>query len=273
MATVKQVEGNPAITTLANGDDYVVQFGNQTFTSNTDLSAVVTTGLNSAVWMPTANVSFTADKPLVVDIDAGSAPVAINSQPGGSHYYTPKGNNNVWTRYKLLGGCFVRAIGGGTTTNHEQRSGRGQFSRSNVCTNAWIDGGSFLAEYNATAITAAICSGGSSTIQRAVTTLTVAGGGTQVRVGQGEVGDAVPTATTVNVFGGTLVWAGGDITTLNGFGDGMIDFSQISQNITVTTANVAGRFRERSVWKSPAGFTVTITNQNVKASDSETIPV
>jgi len=273
MAIVYQLEGNPAVTPPADTDTYIVEKGNQTFTSGTNLNSL-TEGLAGVYFKRGAAVQFTADLPLRVDVDSGSGAMLVNEMLAGRIFYHPDGDNDLCLRLKHLNSSETHVVSGGTVTRLEQRSGRVRVSRDPVVTNIYIIGGNFQAQYNATAITGGYISGGVVNLNRAFSgTLNVVGG--MVTVQREEVGDTVPTGGTLNVSGmGTRVkWKGGAITNLVGFGGAGIDFSEITANITITNATVDDTFLKNSVWKSPNG-TVTITNTlAVYGSEADTIPV
>lgn len=273
MPNVFQAEGNPAVATLVDGDTYIVERGNQIFTSGTNLSGLAE-GLAGAYFRRSANVQFTADLPLRVDIDSGAGAKLVNEMLAGRIYYWPDGDNDLCHRLVHLNSSETHCIGGGTVTRHEQRSGRTRHSRDVIATTIFILGGNYQAQYNSTAITSGMISGGTVNLNRAVSgTLNVVGG--YLTVQREEVGDTVPTVGTLNVFGeGTRVkWKGGNITNLVGFGGAAIDFSEITGDITITNATVDDTFKKNSVWKSPNG-TVTITNTlAVYGSETDTIPV
>ena len=83
---------------------------------------------------------------------------------------------------------------------------------------------------NATVTTCSI-SGGSALLGKAPTTLNVIeGADTRVR--------GTAASTTVDLLDGSLIWQGGNITTLNVGAKGDVDMSEDKTNITVTTTNV-----------------------------------
>lgn len=118
-------------------------------------------------------------------------------------------------------------------------------------TAAYVCAGGLSLLESSNAITTAGCAGsGSLTLRRAVTTLHCAGG----------VVDATYKSlgpTTINLYGGTVKYGGGNVTNLNAWG-GTLDLTQLSAPITITNANFYGP-TEIVLKKSDQGK-LTLTN-------------
>jgi len=100
-------------------------------------------------------------------------------------------------------------------------------------TNVYATAGTTQLQLGGATCTLAECSGTAKLdVHRAVTTLTVSGGTASVLL------DTI-TPTTCNLNGGTLVYAGGNITTGN-FRGGVLDLTKLTKALTLTTTNWLG---------------------------------
>ena len=275
MATIIITKGTADISAqtagIADGDTLAFFDGNQTVNAGIGAASPVQAlagGLNKLLIGPgfTGNIGG-ASGSLLCDIDNGTTPYGMYRAGGGTMYLAAGGASSAITRFKQIGfGSLF--LTGGTFTNLEVGNGATSVNASTVVTNYWQHGGTMAMLNNATAVTAAIISGGQAAIQRALTTLTVSDG--TVMVWREDASLTPPAATTVNVYGGVLTWKGGNITTLNAFGDGRVDFSQIPAAITVGTLNIDAKTRAVSKLQSP-NFTVTYTTQNIRADESDSL--
>jgi hypothetical protein len=127
--------------------------------------------------------------------------------------------------------------------------------------NVRIYGGDIEVSYKASDTPIVTQTGGTFYTERAMSTFNFRGGTARVNVRQVATG-----ATTVNVFGsGTLTWQRGDITTLNAeaAANAIVDFSQVTEPITITSAVVGPLLTVRS---SPL---VTVTNTYLRGQRTQ----
>lgn len=178
---------------------------------------------------------------------------------------TMQWSGGVWRHKGTIGTAILDAAAGGlfapvtgTTTNFHGKSGTAFFVDSAVVTNAWVAapvGSSVQATFSTcgTAITA-LTVGNNATVllQRNVTTLNHDGGDTTID-------STTTTPTTINMRNGTLrPKTMGTCTTLNGTG-GIIDFRQLTADVTFTTANL---YAGLTIYMPRPGVTVTFTTRN-----------
>jgi len=268
-AIVRQIAGSNTLTAPTDGDIYVVEGPNQNQTIDTsvDLSALAE-GLERVEFRDGANVSFNADSPLKVDLDYSPSAHMLFAQRGGQVFYWPGGDNALCNRIKHVGTGALHVISGGTVTDWEQASGRGRVAAASICTNCYVSGGAFTMEYNATAWTGGRLAG-QCMIHRAFSgTVKVAGAGSIITVGKRLPSDTIPTGGTLEIAGGRVIWKGGNITNLYLYGDGMFDFSQAVQNVTITNLYADGPAYARSIFRT-GQYKVTVTNAYINGSPND----
>lgn len=257
---------------LVNGDFLAFSEGNQSVTAGFGAGSTIQAlagGLDLFIVSPafTGNLGGTSGA-FKFDADYSASSRVVYNAGGGTFFVEAAGGSAVITRCQQIGRGSLYTTGG-TFTTLEVASGSTSVNASTIVTNYFQHGGTASILNNATAITAATIGGGKADIQRSITTLTVAGDAS-VNVFREDSSLAAPTATTVNVYGGTLLWRGGNITTANVFGLGKIDFSMAQAALTVGTLNIDERARQASTLQSPFA-TVTITTANIRGGTSTTL--
>lgn len=289
MATVFIPKSTTDISAIsaANGD--VIHFGegSQTvtvgldrFASSGGSSIPLTTGLNAINFDPkfTGTVGGGSVGSLVCDVDVGTNPVVNYAAGGGALFLTAGGNNSLISRFKLIGNGTAN-LTGGTFTRVEQRSGRLSINGSTTVPTLFMTGGEASALYivGTSGFQTVRMSGGTLTTERGLDSdfsgplLQINGG--KVTVGRSDSSSTLPTGTgsagsgVIEVNGsGQLDWRGGNIDTLRIIG-GAVDFSSITQDITITNLIIDSAGLARSTIKGSKFFTVTIsgTPENITA--------
>lgn len=166
-------DGDWAVTTNWLGgvipvdDDDVIIDGTVSINASLNQSAIDLKSLK-ILSTYTGNIG-TSGASLQIDVASttgGNVPV-IEVSGNGSFYNL----NGVYTTLKVNTGIgSTTSISGGTTTTAYCGSGNVNFAAGAVLTTLYVDGASFYAYYNATAITTSIVGSGSVTTARAVTT-------------------------------------------------------------------------------------------------------
>lgn len=144
-------------------------------------------------------------------------------------------------------------LAGGTVTNLIKQSAASMdVGASAVVTNFYGDGSNLTVSDNSTAITLFEQSGGVATVDRAITTGGVGGGGRLILLGTGNVMTTMRTHS-----GGVIDWRGG-VTLTNLYNFGGFDFSRASVPLTIT--NLYGPKSALFVSRARSGVAVTVTN-------------
>lgn len=256
--------------------------GNQTISQNMDQSAL-THGLNGYQILQGSGISARGSSGSFLKFALGAAsPVAgvvngvfLLKGQGGEVYYTPLGAGvSTYTgclRMKNIGGNRVYLAGGGQVTLYEQAGAAFVNADDTAIVTLWQQGGASEALYYATAFTDLYIGGGSATYGRGWTGTLRVGGGAQVTFRRVDANSTPPTGAVLE-HGGTsrIKWCGGNITTINGYGPGGIDMSDVPAACTVTTLNCTAAFAANSIFKG-RNATVTITNTNIHCGDNDTI--
>lgn len=261
LSTVLQADGG----SVAAGDNVVFGEGNQqAITSGLTTWNALSAGAGNDglaridIKRPfTGNIGGTGGS-LEADVAYGADAQVIYDAGGGSFFYKPVGTANTCDRFRNIG--FGRFTGtGGTFTAYEGNGGSyGMFNGSALCVTARVFGGTIEALYfSSNGFTTLHVQDATANIQRDMTTLNMAGNAV-VTVSRDDSSSVKPVATTINIFGGTLYWRGGAITTINLLG-GMIDLSQVQSAITITNVNASKQAAARSKWNL-ASTKVTVTN-------------
>lgn len=278
MATFRVAAGTTdlsagALSGVANGDNVFFHEGAQTVSAGISAAGPVgalTAGLNGVLIDKSCSVSIgTAGAPWYMAAASGSDQVVNYLATAGSFYHFSYANAAPATtaRVRALGNGRYFLVGG-TVTNLEVGGGSADVA-ANVATNVYIAGGSFSSQYSATAHTLLRMSGGVANVQRNITTGVVVGG--QLNVFQQTTSASPPTATTLSVEDGMLIWRGGNITTLNVEGDGMVDFSMAPVSLTITNLVMSRSAMARSKMRSSVpGVTITYpTGSNIRIYGAE----
>lgn len=244
LSTVTQADAGA----VATGDWVIFGEGNQSIQTNLNTWAALSGGAGAdglervQVKRPfTGNIGGTGGS-LQVDVSYNTTSVFLYDAGGGNLYYSPGTTASLCDRFKNTG--FGKLyLTGGTITNYEGFRGYANISSSAIVTNGYVSGGTFDADYNATGLTVGIFSNCTANIQRPVTTMTVLAGAI-VNVFRVDSSATKPTATTINLYGGTLNWRGGAITTLNAWSP--VDFSNLTSAVTVGTLNITANALAKS---------------------------
>ena len=266
MSIIPLPPGTTDLASLASLDSntLLVQVGNQTVTGTLGQSGLAN-GIDIVSVLPGSSVSFSSA--------SGGALVATilttikHQGSGGVFKYQPATTSGVTCpRIQNIGGAQFSLVSGpaNPVVRVEQGgSGRIDIDDSTEVTSFYICSGSADILYRSEVITTLVASGGSLTIARPVTTMHV-GGSASVFVGRSDgVTSSLPTATTVNCYGGRLTWQGGNITTLNLYG-GTVDFSNVPLAMTIGTLNGMWNSVAASRLKSSGSTNlVTITTKNI----------
>lgn len=254
---------------VANGDDVVFGEGQQSVVTNLNAWAAFAS-LNSINFDPrfTGTVGGGSAGSLLVDVDAGATQIVSYAAGGGALYLAAAGPSAVISRLKVIGNGQAN-LTGGTFTRVEQRSGRLNINSSTTVPNLFISGGEASAQFitGTSGYQLVRISGGRLDTERGLDSdfsgpLMQINGGV-VTVGRTDSSSTVPTGTgsaasgVIEVNGGgTLIWRGGNIDTLRVFG-GTVDFSGITQNISITTLQIDNVGLSKSTILGSRFFTVT----------------
>jgi hypothetical protein len=249
MATYTNSVISATLTTALGGTPGVGDTANLTQGSIIYQAGIVLTGTLTAI-LGTSGFSGGFDpNPLEADV------TTLNMQWSGN-VWRHKGNITTAILDAAAGGLFAPVSG--TTTNFYGKSGTAYFVDSAVVTNAWVAapvGSSVQATFTTcgTAITAMTVGNNASVLlQRDITTLNQDGGETTID-------STTVTPTTINMRGGTLrPKTMGTCTTLTATG-GIIDFRQLTADVTFTTANL---YPGVTIYMPRPGLTVTFTTRN-----------
>lgn len=276
MATVSVPRGTTDLGPLTINDADILQFmdGESNISAGNNLSSfddAGTGGLTGLYFGPNATPIIEPAYALRADVDQGAGLVHIASNGGRLALY-PGGSSGVFTRLRHIGATQATIMSGGTVTTFEQSSGSELVTGDVSVTTAYCIGGNTMFRYKSTAITTLWVTGGNVSLLRTGTTINVVAG--VLTVYPENTGTNVPTSTTVSVYGGTFRWRGGDITTLNVFGpNAVVDFSGITQDITVSTVNVDKGAKRNPMCKwNGSRYTVTYTTKNVRGDENDAFP-
>jgi fermentation-respiration switch protein FrsA (DUF1100 family) len=229
----------------------------------------------------TGNIGGGGAGSLLVDVDSSAASLINYAAGGGSLFVSAAGPSALINRIKIIGGgkCNVT---GGTTLKIEMASGGLNINSSAQVNELYMSGGSASAQFITanSAFQAVTVSGGATlATERGLDgnfsgpKMTITGG--QVMVARVDSSTTLPTGTgsagsgVIEVgTGGQMDWRGGNIDTLRVFG-GLVDFSNITQNITITNLVLDAAGARLSRIKSSRFFTVTITNTTTYALQND----
>jgi len=270
--------------TVANGDDVVFGEGSQTITNGLS-SWSGFASLNSVSFDQrfTGTVGGSGFGSLAIDVDAGAKQVVSYAAGGGALFISAAGPSAVIARFKQIGSGAAN-LTGGTFTRVEQRSGSLSASGTCVVPNFFQSGGNSVFQYivGTSGFQLARISGGTVFSERGLDSdfsgpvLQISGG--DVTIARVDSNSTVPTGTgstasgVVEVIGpnAKLTWRGGNIDTLRAFGS-TLDFSGITQDITITNLFIDAAALNKSTIKGSRFFTVTITNTTVYGADNDTV--
>lgn len=212
---------------IADTNDLVIEYPFGTITAGLDQS-VLTEGINSLWIKPGATagkIGGGSAGSFIVDADVGSTSFVANY--GNVEMYLTAGGDEALIQ-NLDAGAGQTHLTGGTVANVTVSGGTVNANASTVITRLIAVGGSGTIEYNATAITEAEITGGTWTIKRAVTTLTVSGNATVIY----DPDDAATiSGTAIYTKGGRLIHKAGATPTIVNRG-GIHDFSQARRDFT-----------------------------------------
>jgi len=225
--------------TINNADDLAFLDGESNITAGYDLSTfddAGTGGLTSLTFGEGATPIIKPEYALKVDVDQGAGLVHVASKSGQISLY-PGGASGVFNRYRHCGAIQSTLMSGGKATLIEQSEGGLLVAGAVDTDEAHLCGGQSVIRYHANTIDELTISGGSHTLMRSVTLLEMAGGVLVVR--PENAGTNVPVATTIRLYGGTLIWMGGDISSLRMLGSACIlDMRGITQAVAVATMRI-----------------------------------
>ncbi len=271
MATITLPKGTTDLATLAslNNNILLVGEGNQTVISGLDQSALAA-GLDSVYFQTGSTVTFRGSTG--TPFKAGIATLMSLRQYGGSIYYTPVGAGTTTTcaRIKSTTATRLYLSAGGTVASLECSGSSYTNVDDNVnVTTLAVDGAATVdALYKSTVFTTIWMGGGTLNSGRGFTTCHMGGG--VANFSREDSSSTAPAGTTLNCFGGTLKWRGGNITTVNATGAAMLDFSDVPAACTIGTLNVTRGVLERSLFKGK-NYTVTISTLNVFGADVDAV--
>ena len=285
MATVFVPKSTTDFATVSVSDSDVLHFGegSQTITGTLNADAALATGLTAMNFDPkfTGTVGGGSVGSMSVDVDAGTGIVSY-AAGGGALYLAAAGASAKVKRLKVIGNGSAN-LTGGTFDLIEQRSGRLSINGSTTVTALAISGGEASALYivGTSGFQTVRMSGGTLTTERGLDSdfsgplMQINGG--KVTVGRADSSSTLPTGTGSSTSGvievngsGQLDWRGGNIDTLRVIG-GAVDFSSITQNITITNLIIDAAGLARSTIKGSKFFTVTVTNTTVYAADNDSV--
>lgn len=276
MATVTVPRGTSDLGPLTINDTDILQFmdGESNITAGNDLSTfddAGTGGLTGLYFGNAATPIIENAYALKVDVDQSPGIVHVASNSGKLSLH-PGGSSGVFTRYRHVGAIQSTIMTGGTVTTFEQSLGSVLVTGGVTVTTAYCIGGMTMFRYKSSGITTLQVSGGTVSLLRSATTIVLIAG--TLTVYPENTGTNVPVATTVSVYGGTLIWRGGDITTLNAFGpNAVVDFSGITQDITVSTINADKHAKRNPKCKwNGSRYTVTYTTKAPRGDDNDAFP-
>ena len=244
-----------SIGTINANDAVIIQDSTISFTSGLDLSAVE---VESFAVAPTCLSSFGSASAGAVLLD-----LAGTTTNRGLLDYNGRGSVSYWTPTTVFAVAKIRDTGGGTFygvggdwNQVEQSAGQTRFNSTADVQIIYLTGGSSFIDVHAsdTIDTAVVEPGAYLHFKRTVGALTVRGNAL--------MDERAPVATTLNLNGdGRLVWAGGDIGTINISGRAVLDLSMCSDDVTITTSNKTGNMCR--IIKPTGAFALTITNENL----------
>jgi len=237
--------------TPSAGDIIIVREGAANYTSGLDFSAVELASFKVlSSYTGTIGSNGTA---LQLDLaNSAQSPGLFEYNSAGNAAYVAPTSEIQTARIYNTGptGLFFTD---GTVTSLEVAGGRVSANdQTDVIAAVMTAGQLFLSTHSSQAVDTLTVYGGNCTCERDIGTATVHGALT--------VNDSSVTPTTVNVGpGGTFRHIGGNIGTLTAEPGSTVDFSGLSDDITITTAN---RYPGVNYIPPPQGITVTVSTPN-----------
>ena len=257
---------------IASTDKVYFFEGDQQITAGLDQSALAA-GVNDLGFSPafTGRVGGGSYGPLKIEVSQAASIVRLENGGGAVYLEAQGAGSNVILRVKQIGQAILYAQGSGTITNLEQASSQTFINDTCLVTNIWLGGGSMNQLYNATGNTDVFVMGGTFSSGRKITGRLEVGGGV-VTIKREDTSATVPVGTgaVFKVYGGRLNWWGGSIGDLYVGGTGIVDFSNIPIDITITNLYITDEAVRRSRFRG-AQKTVTITNTYRRYGDSDTL--
>ena len=230
---------------FAAGGTFVVSSGNQTITGR-DYSASANNLLSMRIEKPfTGNIG-TAAAPLICTFTDGSTSSQKTSANTEGYFYYGAGGGTCFLKADSTGAASINdtfdnliidTAGfcgwiGGTAVFLDLINGTCQVNAAGSVTTANVRNGTLTidAKSSGANVTTLNVYGGTVFVSRPVVTINVYGG-TVI------MSNTTTTATTtVNQYGGNVIWLSGDITTINQY-QGAFDFSGLQRASTFTTWN------------------------------------
>jgi hypothetical protein len=267
----------PGTTSLAsygaNGDVLVFSEGDQTVSAGLDKSGLAE-GFAGIEFGSGWRGVISAASPLLCDVDNGAGAYVSILSSAALICITPKGDDNLIHRLRLLGSATCQLVGAqGTVTRAEVAAGRLVVSEQVTVTNLDTVGGTVTAYYHASpaaVFTTVNVNGGSVHSGRSFTTAKVSAG--LLNVGREDSSLTLPTGGTLEITGGKVIWRGGNITTLVVRGTGVFDASMATQPFTISSLEVDATAKRNSKFQSPNATITLPGTPTVRCDVSDTVP-
>lgn len=219
---------------FANSAQLVVSAGSATaFTGSVDFSGL-SQGVDYFRVLPpfTGALQSSSGGPIEFDADQGTDQLVSYAASGGLFRYRAHGNSNAATNVENIGNGHLYLMGG-TITNLTLCSGQTDADSSTVITNCYVTGGNNTIEYNATALTEFIATGGTTVLKRLANKIIVNSGATVIiDYDDGDNGTGTYGATSIEWNGGLIIWRNGSLDKVKWRG-GKLNGRDLRQSATI----------------------------------------
>lgn len=260
MAQVIIPAGAQVVPAVADNDSVLSKEGAQTLIgASTDLSALLTGVSNFTI---ISSISTTPSQPFHMAVTGAYR----NASKGGTIHVRPKGAGaNDINRAIHSGVGATHFVTGGTVDGLDVLDGVVRIDDAVLLNSLVVTGGNVVQGYNATENTSWKVLGGSVNTERGLGGDGLIDKGATVFVKRKNTTNAPPVQDTGSlVVLGSLHWHGGNLASLEIYGDGTVDMSGVDQDITVTALIATAEARQRSVLQSRnPDVTITITSETI----------
>lgn len=259
MAQVIVPAGQTTLPSISDNDSILFAEGGQTLSGGTLDQSGLATGLTDVTINPQASVSTTAAEPLYAAITG----TLRNYGAGGVFYVRPKGTGADDVNEAIHSGYgTTHFVTGGAVDTLRVNNGTVRVDAAVDVNNWFMTAGSAVQGYSSTANDAWTIDGGTFNSERGLAGSGWIGPRATVFVKRKNTNATNPTHTSGTLtITGRLNWQGGNMNNLLGYGEGMLDLSGVTADITIASLTCTSAFRQRSILESAnPGVTITFTN-------------
>jgi len=264
MAQIIIPGGTQTVPTVSDMDSVLSKEGAQTITAGFDLSALLTGVTNFSVY---SAINTTAANPFHMTVigtyrHAGMGTIHVRPVGTGADDINRAIQSGTGTSHFLTGGAVDTL---------EVLDGRAIIEAAVDVNTIYQTGGNIVQYYNATENDSWTIMGGTFNTERGMGGSGIIGENATVVVKKRNTDNTPPVQDTgaLTVLG-TLVWNGGNIATINIYGEGYVDLRGVDQDITITTLNATAEARQRSILESKnPDVTITIGTENIFGGETE----